>query len=118
MIQLDQLLDAILRHPGVEHVSILGADGLPVRTRGEPPGLAVDALAALAPDVAAAAATLGSAAHRGGFVTAALEFTAGVVILAPLSSDLIFAVVLRPGVGFAELLAELHIQRDRIAPLL
>jgi predicted regulator of Ras-like GTPase activity (Roadblock/LC7/MglB family) len=118
MSELDQLLNQLQSHPGVRHLLLLGRDGLPVRHLGDGSPLEVDTVAALAPGAVTACESFGEAGEQGALVTAALEFSGGVVVLTALSADLLLALVLRPGVGFAALLRDLRQQRGRIASLL
>jgi hypothetical protein len=70
------------------------------------------------PGLASACTALTRATDQGPFHTAVLEFASGVVVIAPLSSEVLLGVVLRSGVGFAALLRTLRRERDQIARLL
>jgi predicted regulator of Ras-like GTPase activity (Roadblock/LC7/MglB family) len=117
MSQLNDALRRLHGREGVEHVVLLGADGLLIRHLGasvpEP-----DTIAAMVPGLVSAAASLGSAADGGEFATAVIEFSQRVAIVLRLSSDLLLALVLSPGIGFAPLLREVRGERDRLAGLL
>ena len=118
MIQLDEALRGLQEHEGVEHLLLVGRDGLLIRGTGAAQGSAAETVAAMVPGVASACAALTRATGQGPFVTAALEFAAGVVVIAPLSPEVLLAVVLRPGIGFAPLLRTLRRDRDHLAGLL
>ena len=117
MNELDQALSRLLEHPGVEHLLLLGHDGLLVRHLGSGGRLDADTVAAMTPDVVAACTAFARAAERGAFATAVLELADAVAIVTTLSPELLLALVLRPGVGFAPLLRELRQERGRIATL-
>ena len=123
MTELDEALRAIQEHDGVERLLLVGGDGLLIRDAGGREGVAAPAfsterVAAMVPGLAGACAALSRATGQGPFATAVLEFAAGVVVVAPLSPEILLAVVLRQGVGFAPLLRRLRHDRDRIAGLL
>ena len=118
MTELDQALRALQAHDGVEQLLLVGRDGLLIRDAGARPGLATDTAAAMLPGLASACEALARATGQGAFTTAALEFASGVVVVAPLSPEILLAVVLRAGVGFAPLLRTLRRDRERIAGLL
>ena len=118
MTELDEALRALQEHDGVEHLLLVGRDGLLIRDAGDRADFPVETAAAMIPGLASACGALGRATGQGAFTTAALEFASGVVVVAPLSSEVLLAVVLRPGVGFAPLLRTLRRDRDRLAGLL
>jgi predicted regulator of Ras-like GTPase activity (Roadblock/LC7/MglB family) len=118
MTELDEALRALQEHDGVEHLLLVGRDGLLIRDAGAAAGFAAETTAAMVPGLSSACASLTRATGQGPFVTAVLEFAAGVVVVAPLSPEVLLAVVLRAGVGFAPLLRTLRRDRDRIAGLL
>lgn len=116
MSELDTALDALRRHEGVEHVLVLGGDGLLIQHAGDG-GLDAETVSAMVPGVTTAAGGLGAAAGRGGVSTVVLRFERGVAVLEPLSDEVLLAVLLRGDVGFAPLLRELGRERDRLAAL-
>jgi predicted regulator of Ras-like GTPase activity (Roadblock/LC7/MglB family) len=116
MSQLDDVLSRIKKHEGVEHIFLLGGDGLLVRHIGEPRTLEVDTVAAMVPGLGAACASLGRVGELGAMSTAVLEFARGVVVVT-LSHELFLTVVLRPGVGFSDLLRDLRRERDALSML-
>jgi predicted regulator of Ras-like GTPase activity (Roadblock/LC7/MglB family) len=116
MSELDQALRDLRRHEGVEHVLMLGRDGLLVQHLGDE-SLDVETATAMVPGIASACGSLGHASSSGEFTTAVIEFEAGVGIVLPLSSDLLLLVLLQSGIGFAPLLHELREQRDRLSSL-
>jgi predicted regulator of Ras-like GTPase activity (Roadblock/LC7/MglB family) len=118
MTQLDDALSGLTRHEGVEHLLLLGDDGLLIRHLGDGAALEPETVAAMVPEIVTASGALGQAAGRGELATAVLQLRAGVVVIAPLSSEVLLAVVLRPGVGFSSLLRRLHEERDDLAGLL
>lgn len=114
MPQLDEALARLRAHDGVEHVVLLGRDGLVIRHQGARPGIE-EAVAAMAPSLASGCDALGRASEAGPLATAVLEFERGVAVVLPLSAELLLAVLLRPQVAFAPLLRELRRERARIA---
>lgn len=118
MSQLDDVLSRIKTHEGVEHIFLLGGDGLLVRHIGEPQTLEVDTVAAMVPGLGAACASLGRVGELGAMSTAVIEFARGVTIVVALSQDLLLTIVLRPGVGFSALLRDLRQERAALARLL
>jgi predicted regulator of Ras-like GTPase activity (Roadblock/LC7/MglB family) len=117
MPQLDDVLSRIKTHEGVEHIFLLGGDGLLVRHIGEPRTLEVDTVAAMVPGLGAACASLGRVGELGAMSTAVIEFARGVVIVVALSKELILAIVVRPGIGFSALLRDLRQERAALANL-
>jgi len=116
MSELESALYAVRDHEGVEHVLLLGRDGLAIRNVGAN-GLDTETVAAVVPGLLAGADMLGDAAERGAAVTLVAEYERGVAIVAPLSDELLLAVFVRPDVGFAPLLALLRRDRERLAAL-
>lgn len=116
MLELDNALDAIRAHEGVEHVVVAGRDGLLIQRAG---GGALDGetVAAMIPGIASSAADLGEAAGLGGARTAVLRLERGVAIVSVLSAEILLAVLLRPDVGFAPLLRHLAERHDELASL-
>jgi predicted regulator of Ras-like GTPase activity (Roadblock/LC7/MglB family) len=117
MTELDTALEGLRAHEGVEHLILLGRDGLVVRHAGS--GSAdEETIAARVPGLAAACEALGRAGAQGRFSTAVIEFDHGVAVVASLSSDLLLSIQIRPGVGFATLLRRLRQDRLRLIELL
>ncbi len=116
MPPLETALAALGAHPGVEHVLVLGRDGLLIQHAGGA-GLDAETVSAMAPGVAQAAAELGRAAGLGDAHTVAVRLDEGVAVVAALSADLLLAVLLRGDVGFAPLLRELAERRGELAGL-
>ncbi|HET7274791.1 MAG TPA: roadblock/LC7 domain-containing protein [Longimicrobiaceae bacterium] len=118
MSSLDEVLSSIQDHPGVDHVLMLGRDGLLIQHLGHADALDTETTSAVVPEIARASEQLGHAGDMRGFSTAVLEFAGHVAIVVPVSDDLILAVLLRSDVGFAPLLRELRTGRERFAALL
>jgi predicted regulator of Ras-like GTPase activity (Roadblock/LC7/MglB family) len=118
MTQLDDALSGLTRHEGVEHLLLLGDDGLLIRHHGDGAALEAETVAALVPEIVAASGALGQAAGRGEMATAVLQLRSGVAVIAPLSPEVVLAVLLRPGIGFSSLLRRLHEEREELAGLL
>lgn len=116
MSELDEALSSLRRHPGVEHVLVLGRDGLLIQHAGDG-SLDAETVSAMIPGIASAAGGLGSAAERGEVSTVVARFQDGVAVVEVLSAELLLAVLLRDGVGFAPLLRELAEERPRLAAL-
>lgn len=113
MDDLEQRLDRVREHRGVEQAILVGRDGLLIQRRGNEPLDAVDTVCAMVPGLLAAADALGESASQGEAATVAVELREGVALLSVISDDIVLAVLLRPGVGFAPLLAELRSSRER-----
>ncbi|MDQ3555575.1 MAG: roadblock/LC7 domain-containing protein [Gemmatimonadota bacterium] len=116
MSELDRALDALSEHPGVQHVLILGRDGLLVQHQGSEE-VDPEAIAALVPGLASACAALGEATGRGDFRTAVAQMNGGVAVVTALADDLLLAILLRAGVGFAPLLREVASRREALGAL-
>jgi predicted regulator of Ras-like GTPase activity (Roadblock/LC7/MglB family) len=118
MTALDDALNALRDHPGVEHLLLVGRDGLLIRELGEPGQIRGETLAAMLPELASACETVGQAAERGAFLTAVIEMERGVIVSAAVTRDVLLAAVVRAGVGFAPLLRTLRTERAQLAELL
>ncbi|HEX8245358.1 MAG TPA: roadblock/LC7 domain-containing protein [Longimicrobium sp.] len=116
MSELDQALDRIRSHDGVEHVLVLGRDGLLIQHAGLRE-LDADTVSAMVPGLASAAVALGRAAGLGGASTVVVRLDDGVAVVQDLSDEVLLAVLLNPGVGFAPLLRELGEGRQSLAAL-
>jgi predicted regulator of Ras-like GTPase activity (Roadblock/LC7/MglB family) len=116
MSKLDEALARLRGHDGVEHLILLGRDGLVIQ-HVDGRGLE-EAVAARIPTLVGAAEALGSAGTGGRVATVVLEFEQGVGIVTVLPHDLLLAAFVRPGVGFAQLLRALRSERDELAGLL
>jgi predicted regulator of Ras-like GTPase activity (Roadblock/LC7/MglB family) len=116
MSELDQALDRIRSHPGVEHVLVLGRDGLLIQHTGTG-ALDAETVSAMVPGVAGAASSLGGAASLGSAQTVVLRLEQGVAVVQTLGDEVLLAVLLRGGTGFAPLLRELADGRDALAAL-
>ena len=118
MTQLDEALQTFLDHDGVRNVLLVGTDGLLVRHLGIDAGPDIDRVAARVPVVFTAAEALSRAVGSGNASTAVLELGASVAIVSGVSAELLLAVLVGPGVGFAGLLRDIRRDRGRIAGLL
>lgn len=116
MSELDQALASLRGHEGVEHVLILGRDGLLIQHSGDG-ALDAETVSAMVPGIASAAGGLATAAGHGDPSTVVVRFGGGVAVVDVLSPELLLAVLLRDGVGFAPLLRDLSSGRERLASL-
>jgi len=116
MTQLDSALHALRAHAGVEHVLVLGRDGLLIQHSGEGE-LDAETVSAMVPGLAQAAHGLGSSAGMGAAVAVVVQLAAGVAVVSVLSDELLLAVLLRSGVGFAPLLRDVGERRGTLATL-
>lgn len=116
MSDLDAALDALRAHPGVEHVLVLGRDGLLIQHAGTG-ALDAETVSAMVPGLASAAGALGGAAGMGAAETVVVRLEGGVALASVLSDDVLLAVLLREGVGFAPLLHELSARHPALAAL-
>lgn len=115
MSQLDDALESLKAHDGVEHVVLAGADGLLVHHLGEPAGLDADRFAAMLPGLLRGTDEVAEAAGGGRTATVVLELEEGVAIVVPLAEDLLLGLLLRSGVPFPALLREVRRRRGQIA---
>ncbi|HEV7586713.1 MAG TPA: roadblock/LC7 domain-containing protein [Longimicrobium sp.] len=116
MSELDDALDRIRGHDGVEHVLVLGRDGLLIQHAGTG-ALDPETVAAMVPGVVQSASALGGAAGTGGAGTVVARLERGVAVLQALSDDVLLAVLVAPGAGFAPLLHDLAESRAALAAL-
>lgn len=113
---LEGALRELQSYEGVQDVLILGRDGLLIRHLGHAE-LDNETAAAMIPEIASTCAALGSASGRGDLRTAVVEYTRGVAIILTIPDDLLLAVLVAQGVGFAGLLAELRRRREYFAEI-
>jgi len=116
MSHLDQALDALRSHPGVEHVLVLGRDGLLIQHGGDR-GLDAETVSAMVPGVASAAGALGEAGGLGAAGMVVVRLAQGVAVVSVLNDEVLLAVLLRGDAGFAPLLHQLTSQRAELAAL-
>ena len=116
MSELDDALHALRAPPGVEHVLVLGRDGLLIQHSGDAP-LDADTVSAMVPGVAQSARALGEATGAGAATVMVARMERGVAVVAVLSDEILLAVLLRDGVGFAPLLHEVGTRREALARL-
>lgn len=116
MSSIETALQALRAHPGVEEVLVLGSDGLLIQHAGDG-RIDAETVSAMVPGLAQAASALGGAAGKGSAATAVLRLEQGVALVESLSSELLLAVLVAGGVGFAPLLREIHARRDALAAL-
>lgn len=116
MASLDTALASLAAHPGVEHVLVLGRDGLLIAHTGDG-GLDAETVSAMVPGLAGAASSLGRAADQGAASTVVVRLDDGAAIVQELSAEVLLAVLLRGHAGFAPLLRELSQRRGELAGL-
>ena len=116
MSELDDALHALRAHPGVEHVLVLGRDGLLIQHSGDG-ALDAETVSAMVPGLAQAAISLGEASGAGPASVVVARMQSGVAVVSVLSDEILLAVLLREGVGFAPLLHEVGARRDALARL-
>ncbi|HLL83049.1 MAG TPA: roadblock/LC7 domain-containing protein [Longimicrobium sp.] len=116
MSELDTALNALRAHPGVEHVLVLGRDGLLIQHNGDG-ALDAETVSAMVPGLAQAARGLGEASDAGAATVVVARMERGVAVVSVLSDEILLAVLLREGVGFAPLLHEVGSRRDALARL-
>lgn len=118
MSELDDALSRLHRHEGVRHTVLLGRDGLLVRHLGGSTAIDVETVAAMVPALATSCAAVGRATELGDLSTVVVELATGVAIVVALPGDLLLAIMLEPGVGFAPLLRDARRERDALVSLL
>lgn len=116
MSDLDAALDAIRSHPGVEHVLVLGRDGLLIQHAGDR-SLDAETVSAMIPGIATATQGLAGAAGAGAARMVVARMEHGVAVVSILSAEILLAVLLGGDVGFAPLLRELGERHDTLASL-
>lgn len=116
MASIRDLVGAIRQREGVEAAVILGRDGLLIDSQVVP-GLDAEDLAARIPAIIGPADDLGTAAARGGLMTAVLEHQRGLAVISVLSPDAVLFVLVRPEANVGQLLFELRRNREQIAAL-
>ena len=116
MSDLDAALDLIRGHEGVQHVLVLGRDGLLIQHAGAA-GLDAETVSAMIPGIASASRGLAAAAGAGEARMVVTRMDHGVAVVSVLSSEILLAVLLRDGVGFAPLLAHLSERQHQLASL-
>ena len=102
---------------GVEAVVVLGRDGLTIDSHAAD-GVDPDGLAALIPQVVNACADIGTAAQRGTFGMAVVEFSGGLLLIAEITGDALLAIAFQPKTNIGSVLFELQRHRSSIAGLL
>lgn len=116
MSELDTSLEELRAHAGVEHVLLVGRDGLLIHQSGAEE-IDGETVAALTPGLVWACTSLGESAVQGPFRTAVLEWRDGIGIVADLSEDVLLVILLHPEVGFAPLLHAIRTRRAHLAEL-
>lgn len=117
MPTIRDVVQALSRRPGVQAAIVLGHDGLPIDSAVQD-GLDPEGVAALVPPVVAACGRLGGATAFGAFGASAVEFDAGMALVATLTPDALLALVVAPGTNVGALLYEIRRHRAAIAGLL
>jgi hypothetical protein len=105
MSELDSAMQALQAHAGVEHVLVLGRDGLLIQHAGDG-SLDAETVLRHGPRHGAVGARPGRGDRRRGASTVVARMASGVAVVSVLSDELLLAVLLRDGVGFAPLLHE------------
>jgi len=85
-MSLQDLLSRLRRHEGVELAAAVANDGLLIESAARP-GLEVEAIAAVASNGLALAEALGREIAKGGATRTILEYEQGLVLLEPLTAD-------------------------------
>lgn len=116
MSDLDQALERLGAHPGVEHVLVLGRDGLLIQHLGART-LDAETVSAMVPGLAQAAGALGEAAGAGGASLVVVRLERGAALVSVLSAEILLALLVAEGANFAALLRELSERRDALAAL-
>ena len=116
MPSIRDLVSAIRQREGVEAAVVLGRDGLLIDSQSAAE-LDPDDLAARIPAIIGTADEFGAAAGRGALVTAVLEHSTGLAIVAALNADAVLLVLVRPDANVGQLLFELRRNRENIAAL-
>jgi predicted regulator of Ras-like GTPase activity (Roadblock/LC7/MglB family) len=116
MSDLDAALDSIRAHEGVQHVLVLGRDGLLIQHAGSPE-LDAETVSAMIPGIASATQGLASAAGAGQASMVVARMDGGVAVVSVLSPEILLAVLLDANVGFAPLLRDLAQRHEQLASL-
>lgn len=116
MPTIHDLVRAIAQREGVDAAVVLGRDGLVIDARTSA-DVDAEQVAALAPSIASAADTLGTATARGILATAVLEFENGLAVVSPLNGDVLLLVLLHQSANVGPLLYDLRRHRSLIASI-
>lgn len=116
MQAVGQVLDDLLRFPGVRSALLAGREGLVIQMRGE---TAVDGemLAAVVPTLISDSLGAGQAVSGGGFRQCVVEFDEALLILTSVDGESFLAVAVRAGVNIGRLLYTLERERERLKEL-
>ena len=116
MHAVGQVLDELLRFPGVRSALLAGREGLVIQMRGE---TAVDGetLAALVPPLIAGSLEAARAMGGGDFRQAVFEFDGGLLVLRTVDGDAFLAVAVVAGANVGRLLHTLERDRGRLTGL-
>jgi predicted regulator of Ras-like GTPase activity (Roadblock/LC7/MglB family) len=117
MPTIRDLVIALRHRDGVEAVVVLGHDGLLIDGSVNA-DLDAEALAALVPPIAGAAADLAQTLARGPFGLSVLEYERGMAVVAAVSAQAFLLVLVRPDANLSQLLFDLRRHRLQIAALL
>lgn len=117
MPNIRDVVEALQRREGVDAVLVVGRDGLPIDSRTRD-GVDAEGIAALLPGVVRGVTELGSAAGRGDFAAAVLEFGRGLAVVAVLHADAVMVVLVAPQTNVGGLLFDLQRHRAALAGLL
>jgi predicted regulator of Ras-like GTPase activity (Roadblock/LC7/MglB family) len=117
MATIRDVVEALSSRPGVDAVVVVGRDGIPIDARARN-GVDSESVAALLPAAIMSLSDLGSAATRGEFNAAVLEYGAGVAVIAVLHADALMIVLVQPATNVGGLLFDLRRHRASIAGLL
>jgi predicted regulator of Ras-like GTPase activity (Roadblock/LC7/MglB family) len=117
MPSLNELISGLAARDGVEAALVLSADGLPIEqsSRGS---FDAESLAALTATAVQYAAKLGSAAGRGTFRTAVIEYERGLLVIAQFGAGDCLAILAAPEANVGPLLYDLRQHRPALAALL
>lgn len=116
MPAIGDLIKVLTAREGVEATVLVGRDGLLIdgRSAGD---LDPERLAALTPNVMAAADGLAEAAARGSSISLVIEYERGTAIVMSLGSDALLLVLVRNDADVSGLLYELRRHRANIAAI-
>lgn len=116
MAGLAEVVRALGARPGVVHVVLVSADGLPIDQAGA--AADYEAIAALAGVTVRQAQHLAAASEKGEVTTVVVEGDKGPILLAPVTGGSWLVVSVASGVNFGQLLFELRRHGPALAALL
>lgn len=117
MATLRDVIHALSTRHGVQHVILLGRDGLPIDSACKN-GVDPDNIAALVPSMIEACNQVGEVSGQGDMQTCAVETQGGYTLVTGIDADIVLGLFVTRDANVGTLLYELRRYRSAIAELL